>query len=592
MRFREEKMSDLEKTQPPPYPPLESKDGVKVDHDDDDPSHQSNPSEKIDPAETSIAVQKIEIMANQYQLVGKIVLFFFIFLVSYSYGLDNQIRYVYQANATNSYSQHSLLATINVVNAVIAAAAQPTMARLSDVFGRVEILILSVVFYCVGTIIESQATSVQKYAGAAVIYQIGYTGLMLTLQLLIADFSFLNWRLFCSFVPALPFIINTWISGDVSSRVGPVKNWSWGIAMWAIIVPIVSIPLIITLLHIRYRAKQTDEWKQLKDEKTEFQRLGFWKFLVHLFWILDVIGIILIIAVLALILVPFTLAGGLSKKWKQAHIIAPLVIGILCIPAFAAWEKLGARHPIVPEHLLKDRGIWSALIIGIFINFIWYMQGDYMYTILIVSVNESVKSATRITSLYSFVSVITGTILGLFITRIRYVKPFIVFGTVCWIVAMGLLVHFRGSDNSHSGIIGSLCFLGFGAGFFTYPTQASIQSCTRHEHMAVVTALYLASYNIGSAIGGAISGAIWSQKLPHEIAKRLPADLVATAYSSPFTFIIEYPWDTTERQLLVEAYRQVQRILCSVGTAMCVPLIVCALLLRNHKLNSVQSLNP
>lgn len=39
---------------------------------------------------------------------------------------------------------------MNVVRAVIAAAAQPTAAKLADVFGRVEVVFVSVAFYVVG----------------------------------------------------------------------------------------------------------------------------------------------------------------------------------------------------------------------------------------------------------------------------------------------------------------------------------------------------------------------------------------------------------------------------------------------------------
>lgn len=53
------------------------------------------------------------------------------------------------------------------------AAAQPVYARF-DIFGRLELLIVSIIFYLVGTIIESQAYDAQRYAGGAVLYQIGY----------------------------------------------------------------------------------------------------------------------------------------------------------------------------------------------------------------------------------------------------------------------------------------------------------------------------------------------------------------------------------------------------------------------------------
>lgn len=74
---------------------------------------------------------------------------------------------------------------------------------------------------------------------------------------------------------------------------------------------------------------------------------GASQLLVELFWQLDVIGIILLIAVFALILVPFTLAGGVSTQWKTAKVIAPLVIGILCIPLWIVWESR-SKYPMIP----------------------------------------------------------------------------------------------------------------------------------------------------------------------------------------------------------------------------------------------------
>lgn len=62
---------------------------------------------------------------------------------------------------------------------------------------------------------------------------------------------------------------------------------------------------------------------------------------------MDLVGIVLLIAVFALILVPFTLAGGYAEQWKQAKIIAPLVIGVFCIPVWIWWEQT-CKHPMIP----------------------------------------------------------------------------------------------------------------------------------------------------------------------------------------------------------------------------------------------------
>lgn len=81
---------------------------------------------------------------------------------------------------------------------------------------------------------------------------------------------------------------------------------------------------------------------------------------------------------------------------------------------------------------------------------------------LVVSFNQSILSATRISALYSFTSVLTGTILGLVVVRVRRLKPFIIFGTCMWMVAFGLLIKYRGAESNRAGIIAGQVLLGFG----------------------------------------------------------------------------------------------------------------------------------
>lgn len=541
--------------------------------------------------EKSRGIRRVEIISSQYGKVGKFVVFFCLFLVGYSYGLDSSVRYQFQSFAQSSYGTHSLIATINIATSVIAVAAQPFYARLSDVFGRAELLSICILFYVVGTILESQARNASIYAGGAVIFQFGYTGILLMVQLLCGDFSLLNWRLLASLIPVTPFIINTWISGNLVSAVG--SKWSWGIAMWAIIFPVVCTPLMLCLTHMHYRASKSGQLAELRNEDSHYKRLGLYGFLKYLFFKLDIVGLFLLVAVLALILVPFTLAGGVTAEWGKAKIIAPLCVGFCLIPVFIYWENY-TKTPFIPFHLLKDRGVWAALGVGSMSSWIWYMQGDYMFTVLVVAVNESFTSATRINSLYSFVSVLTGTIFGFVVAKVRYLKPFIVGSALIWFVSMGMLIHFRGGTSSRDGIIAALCLMGFGAGFLTYPAQSSIQSNTNHENMAVVTSLYFSSFYIGSALGNTISGAIWTQVLPSKISAEFTqfsnSTLVKYAYGSPFEFVVDYPWGTPERDALVIAYQHVQRLLLITGTCLCIPFLIFALMLRNPRLASVQNL--
>ncbi|OZJ05133.1 hypothetical protein BZG36_01348 [Bifiguratus adelaidae] len=173
----------------------------------------------------SPGVRRIEAIASSFTVVSFTILFVGIFLTAYVYGLDGQTRGVYQTYATNSFDNHSLLSTLNVVKAVIAAAAQPPLSKAADVFGRLELVTFSAFFYVLGTIIEASSHNVQTYAGGQVLWQLGLTGFQLLFEVLIADVSTLRNRAILSYVPALPFIINIWISGNVTNAILANSTW-------------------------------------------------------------------------------------------------------------------------------------------------------------------------------------------------------------------------------------------------------------------------------------------------------------------------------------------------------------------------------
>lgn len=179
------------------------------------------------------------------------------------------------------FDNHSLISTINVVRTVIAAAAQPTAAKIADVFGRLELVYVSIAFYVVGTIIETLSHSVSTFCAGAVIYQIGLTVVTFLVEVIVADISSLRSRLLWSYIAATPFIINTWVSGDVAQAVLETTSWRWGVGMWAIIYPAMSIPLIVSLLLAAHRAKKRGD---LVENATSRRQLGLKKLIASLFW--------------------------------------------------------------------------------------------------------------------------------------------------------------------------------------------------------------------------------------------------------------------------------------------------------------------
>lgn len=526
---------------------------------------------------------RMDAVSSQISTGERISLFIGIFLVGYAYGLEGQVRSAYQPYATSSFNLHSYLSTINVLRSVVAVVIQPTAAKVADVFGRFEVIVVATLFYVIGMVIESTAVSVYAFCAGGIVYQIGYTAIVLLMEILVADFSSMRARVFFSYVPALPFVINAWLSGTVTSAVLEVTTWRWGIGMWCIIYPIASLPLLITLYTVERRVKHTKSGRQPVSWSIS-------DFLDKL----DVVGLAILVAAFSLILAPLTVAGGTASHWKDAKILTPLIIGLLCVPLFLYWEKTQAKTPMVPFHLLQDRGVWAALAVRSLLNFAWYTQGTYLYTVLVVAFDFSIETATRILSFYSFFGVVSGVLVGLIVYRIRRLKHIIVLGTLAFLGTFVLLAYFNGGANDHMrvGIICAQILLGLAGGLFAYPTQASIQASASRDHVAILTGLYLSFYNVGSALGTCLAGAIWTQTLYPALKSQLsfqPDEKLAEfIYNNPFEAIKHFTVGSAVREAMILAYCHVQRLLCVAGLAICIPMIGFALLLRNPRLSNQQ----
>lgn len=589
--------------------------------------HDSSSEEIVYGSTKSFGVRKNELLSEHYKNKRNCVLLYVcLFCSAYVFTLDTRIRKVLTSYATNGFADHSLLSTIAVIRSVVAAASLPFFARMSDMYGRVELLLVAVVFKAMGSLIESQSGYLSKFAAGAVIDAFGQAGIKVMLRLIMSDNSKMNWRLFAISIVTCPYIINTWVSGNIVTNLTDHYSWEYSIGMWAFIFPLSNIPIMCCLIWTRLKMRKEQAFIDLCQEEQDSYidmnnriaearsksnhkyssnlrafLIRTYYYLKEFFWLSDVMGIFLFTICIGFLLVPLTLAGGTTSKWGHAYIIAPLVIGFCLIPVFVYWELRGATHPIFPFPLLKDRGVIAAMCIGLFYKFVYLMPHDYMYPVLLVGMNASKATATRIGSLNSFMIAVVGPLLGLVVARVRRTKGFILAGISLWFIGTGMLYYFRGSnDGIHDkrfvdGVMGSMIVFGFGSGLFARTIDVSIQSCTDHEYMASVTGVYMATYKFGSALGDCVSGVMWTQRMYdtiHDKMVKMGVDptLARQAYKKPYDFIDVHTWGTPARKAVVFAYADVQRLLCIVGLCLCVPMLFAGFCLRDHKLEEVQAM--
>lgn len=114
--------------------------------------------------------------------------------------------------------------------------------------------------------------------------------------------------------------------------------------------------------------------------------------------------------------------------------------------------------------------------------FVNYTLSEYLYHILVVAVNQLVLLATPITLMMSFVSTLT--CFFYVVIYVRRLRPGMILGTLLWLVAGGLMYHYRGESDAKSGIHAAECVMGLGTGFFFDKMTVIIQNHILHEAMA------------------------------------------------------------------------------------------------------------
>lgn len=202
---------------------------------------------------------------------------------------------------------------------------------------------------------------------------IGATGFTLVQQVFLADATNLVNRAFWSTLPESLTTIPALYLGTMIGEGFLNLNWRWGYGAYAIITPVVAVPLVVIVAVLQKRAK-----KHGLQIKTFTAVAGCspdsptWKKVFHLVWTeIDFPGLILLVAGLSLILIPVALTGSFNpQRWKEGSFIAMLVVGVISFAAFLIWDLKFARKPYIPSSM-ANRTVIAGCAIQMF-DFLGY----------------------------------------------------------------------------------------------------------------------------------------------------------------------------------------------------------------------------
>ncbi|EYE90522.1 siderophore iron transporter mirB [Aspergillus ruber CBS 135680] len=523
-------------------------------------------------------VRQAEAITSSWTFRALVFTYVFIYILTFVNSLQQQVTGSLGPYVTSSFKQHSLFSTTQTLSSIVAGCSKLPIAKILDIWGRVEGFILMTVLCTLGLVLMAVCKDVETYAAAQVFYWVGYNGMGYVINIFLADTTSLRNRMIMFGLNSTPFIVTVFIGPYVAQLFHTYSTFRWAFGFFAIVVPVVSIPVAAIFLYSNYKARKMG----LAPLRTVSGRTTL-QVLYHYAREFDVIGLLLVVGGFSLLLLPLTLAASSVNQWHNLYIIAMLVIGVALLALFCVWEKYFAPVTFVPFQYLQDRTVFGACVLSATLFCSFYTWDVYFSSYLQVVHNQNIRNAGYIANIFTIGSSFWAPIAGL---MIRYTGRFKWLGLAAVPVSAiftAAMIYFRHPGTNISLIVLIQIFMAFSGGTLVMTEQLAAMSAVPHNEVAVVLALEGLFMSIGGSIGQSISGAIWTNILPDKLVEYLPDSEKANwkdIYGS-LEVQLSYPVGSPARNAIIMAYGYVQRRMLLAGVCFMPLALGCVLLWKN-----------
>ncbi|KAJ5103015.1 siderochrome iron transporter 2 [Penicillium argentinense] len=496
--------------------------------------------------------------------------------------LSNITPYVYSnlktaPQITNAY----------IISSIIGGVLKLPLAKTLNLWGRAEGLCVSLLTYLLGMIILAAAPNPTAYATGYTIYFIGYDCIYLNLQIFVADTTGLRNRAWALAFSQTPFICTAFTGPLAVNSFLKTSGWRWAFGVFAIVTPFVFGPLAIVFKYYEKQAEKLGYYQKQSSGRTVGQSI------IHYLYEFDVIGAFLLMAAFVLFLLPFSLITNGKSSYDSALFIAMVVIGFMLFFVFAAWERWGTRAHFIPWYLLKNSSVLGACLLSMLLFFSFDLWDTYFLQFLYVVYDLDFTQAGYIYNIYTIGSCFWSVPVGIFIyitKRFKYLCLF--FGLPLMMLGSGLLIYFRGNDQSIGYIIMCQIFIAFAGGTLVIGEDMAVMAGGDREGIPMTLSLIMLFSSIGGAIGQAVCAAVYNNTFVDALRNALPDDMKSQAESlniKGYLAQIKYPSGSPIREACAYAWGWSQRQNAIASTALLVLAIPCIMMWKNFNVDKKQN---
>ncbi|KAF5512988.1 Siderophore iron transporter 3 [Colletotrichum aenigma] len=519
-------------------------------------------------------------------------------LTMFAYALDMGITTtIFGTLAASTFKVHSQLGTVNTASQIIRAISKPFIGKLADITSRPTTYVVILAFYAVGFAVAASAHTFTSYTIGICFTSVGKSGLDLLSDIIVADLTPLEWRGFFSACLSLPFIVTVPVNGFIAE--GFYDDWRWGLGMFAILVPVLLVPAIVTLYAMQRRGEKAGmvtiaDSKDVRTGTSEAtpKNLVYWAKLAYRGLVdIDIIGLILLGFAFSLILLPITLAKSADGGWKNSSMIAMIVIGFVILVGFVFFEVFMAPKPLMTKRILKNRAFIAGVIIHTFNQMASSVRNTYFSSYILIIKDWTTYQWTIFLGITTMGLCLIGPVVGL-VHRIshRY-KSLMIFGAAAKILGYGLLIQPSGRMTQDTARLVAAQLIFCLSSLNVVGARVGVQASVPHDDVASLISIITLWSTLGSSIGSAVATSIWTEQMVDQMHKEMPgvSSSVITKIYGNIKTLKKYGFSDPIRQGGVRAYAIVNGHITIASICLsCIPLIA-SFFMPNYYLGKQQN---
>ncbi|KAL6404873.1 putative siderophore iron transporter mirb protein [Ilyonectria robusta] len=245
-------------------------------------------------------VQLAEAVTLSWTKRSLIVMYICMWLLYFVNALQNNLTSNLSAYITSDFSEHSLLTVISTMTSIMTAACTMPIAKVLNIWDRTVGFTFMMVVAIIGLIVMASCHNITTYCAAQVMYSVGFTGLIFTVDVITSDTSSLRNRGLAFAFTASPNIITAFAGSPLSQQFHE-SNWRWAYGTVSILLPVVATPLLVTWWLAKQKALKNHVIEDTTPTRTWMESFKY--------YFVEFDGF-------SLLLLPLTLAASQGNKWK------------------------------------------------------------------------------------------------------------------------------------------------------------------------------------------------------------------------------------------------------------------------------------